>query len=107
MKDLSNFILNNNELIYLFRANRKIPKNYWHTKVDIVSPKKLLGNKSQRSISEDSFEKLIMPKKRGRKKRIISIEDESNDINDIELNLISELKKNLKKTESDCELLLY
>ena len=107
VREMPNFFFNNNEFIYLFHTNHKIPKNYWHTKVDIISPKKLLGNKSQRSSSEDSFEKLIMPKKRGRKKRIISIEDESDELNDIELSLISELKKNLKKTEGDCELLLY
>ena len=99
--------INDNEFIYLFQSENKISKNYWHTKVDIISPKKYLGIKSQRSSSESSFSKLLMRKKRRRKKKIINIEDISDEINENDLSLISKLKRNLKKTEGDCELLLY
>lgn len=94
---------NSNEFKYLFQSNHKISKNYWHAKIDIISPKKYHLNKSQRSGSEDSYPKIRIGKKRGRKKKKVNNMEE--DLDDIEISLISELKKNLKKTDGDVELL--
>ena len=106
--------IDNKEFTYLFQSNHKISKNYWHAKIDIISPKKYLGIKSQRSSSDSSsLSKTITHKKykkKQKKKKIINLEKELDEIyklNNLELNLISQLKKNLKKADTDCELLLF
>ena len=102
MKEISNKLIQNNEFRYIFQSNHRISKNYWHAKIDIISPKKYLGNKSQRSVTEESLPKLKIGKKRGRKKKNHNTD---NDIDEDEISFISELKKNLKKTDGDVELL--
>ena len=86
---MSNNLINNNEFRYTFQSNHKIAKNYWHVKIDIISPRKYLGNKSQKSGSEETIPKLKIGKKRGRKKRK-PIRDE--DLDDFEIISISKLE---------------
>ena len=100
IEKISNYIEIENGFRYLFNSNHKISKNYWHTKIDIISPvKKYIGNNSKKSGSEDNFQKLKIGKKRGRKKR------RSDDLDDFEISLFSSLKNDLKKTDDDCEFL--
>ena len=102
IKEMSNNLINNNEFRYIFQSNHKIAKNYFHVKIDIISPRKYNGNKSQKSGSEDSIPKLKIGRKRGRRRRKHVREEE---IDDFEISSISKLKKNLKKTDGDMELL--
>ena len=100
IEKISNYIEIENGFRYLFNSNHKISKNYWHAKIDIISPtKKYIGNNSKRSGSEDNFQKLKIGKKRGRKKR------RSDELDDFEISLFSSLKNDLKKTDDDCEFL--
>ena len=103
LQKIANNVENENGFKYLFNYNHKIIKNYWHAKIDIISPfKKNIGDGSKRSESEDSFPRVRIGRKRGRKKRKKEMEDESYDE---ELSLFSALKNNLKKTDNDCEFL--
>ena len=103
LQKIANNVENEDGFKYLFNYNHKIIKNYWHAKIDIISPiKKNIGEISKKSESEDSFPRMRIGRKRGRKKRRKNMEDESYDD---EMSLFSALKNNLKKTDNDCEFL--
>ena len=103
LQKIANNVENEDGFKYLFNYNHKIIKNYWHAKIDIISPiKKNIGEVSKNSESDDSFPRMRIGRKRGRKKKRKNMEDESYDD---EMSLFSALKNNLKKTDNDCEFL--
>ena len=91
------------EFRFDFNANNsKKKKKNFISKIEEISEKEYLGHKSQRTGSEVQMK---IPKKRGRKKK--KINENKVESCDIEVSgAISELKKNLKKTEEDCQFLL-
>ena len=100
LKEMPNYVNNNNEFKYLFETSHRIAKNYWHVKVDIVNSTRYVGY----SDSDESYTKIRVGRKRGRKRRRIHNND-NDDSNLAEINAISELRKNLEKTDGDVELL--
>ena len=97
---MPNYVNNNNEFKYLFETSHRIAKNYWHVKVDIVNSTRYVGY----SDSDESYTKIKVGRKRGRKRRRMHYND-NDDSNFAEINAISELRKNLEKTDADVELL--
>lgn len=97
LKEMPNYVNNNNEFKYLFETSHRIAKNYWHVKVDIVNSRRYVGY----SDSDESYTKIRVGRKRGRKRRRVH----NDDYNLAEINAISELRKNLEKTDGDVELL--
>ena len=103
LKEMPNYVNNNNEFKYIFETSHRIAKNYWHVKVDIVNTKKYLDYFSD---SDESYGKIRVGKRRGRKRKRFNYgNDEMNEMKLAEINAISELKKNLEKTDGDVELL--
>lgn len=97
LKEMPNYVNTNNEFKYIFETSHRIAKNYWHVKVDIVNSTRYVDY----SDSDESYGKIRVGKKRGRKRRRIH----NDDLNLAQINAISELKKNLEKTDGDMELL--
>ena len=92
LKEMPNYVNNNNEFKYIFETSHRIAKNYWHVKVDIVNSRKYWDYTD----SDETYGKIRVGKRRGRRRR-----REHN----AEINIISELRKNLEKTDGDMELL--
>ena len=101
LKEMPNYVNNNNEFKYLFETSHRIAKNYWHVKVDIVNSTRYVGY----SDSDESYTKIRVGRKRGRKRRRVHNNNDNDDSNLAEINAISELRKNLEKTDGDVELL--
>ena len=100
LKEMPNYINNNYEFKYLFETSHRIAKNYWHVKVDIVNSMRY----EEYTDSDESFNRMRVGRKRGRKRRR-RFNYNDNDDNMAEINAISELRKNLEKTDGDVELL--
>ena len=98
---MPNYVNNNNEFKYLFETSHRIAKNYWHVKVDIVNSTRYVDY----SDSDESYTKIKVGRKRGRKRRRMHNNNDNDDSNFAEINAISELRKNLEKTDADVELL--
>lgn len=101
LKEMPNYVNNNNEFKYLFETSHRIAKNYWHVKVDIVNSTRYVDY----SDSDESYTKIKVGRKRGRKRRRMHNNNDNDDSNFAEINAISELRKNLEKTDADVELL--